>query len=211
VERGEIIDWKAITRIWEFIFVQELGIESTDDLSVVMTCSPTCPREVREKMADIVFRYFKVSSLCLVNQATMSLFSAGRTTGVVLEVGDGVSHAVPIFEGFALAHAVKRVNLAGADVTAYLGKLVKERGVGELRKEVLQDMKEKACLYSTKTAVSVVFLCVRVVFTVIEFATRRNPRMQTAKLQLMNCRMAVSSHWTANAKLNRRKCCSTPL
>ena len=59
----------------------------------------------------------------------MSLYSSGRTTGVVLDSGEGVTHVVPIFEGYSLLHAVLRMNLAGRNLTEHMANLVTERGL----------------------------------------------------------------------------------
>lgn len=77
----------------------------------------------------------------------MSLYASGRTTGIVLDSGDGVSHAVPVYEGFAIASSIRRIDVAGRDVTEYMQLLLRKSGYvfhTSAEKEVVRIMKEKA-------------------------------------------------------------------
>jgi hypothetical protein len=95
----------------------------------LLTEAPLNPRRNREKSAEIFFETFNVPALFVSLQAVLSLYATGRTTGVVLDAGDGVTHAVPIYEGFAMPHSIMRVDVAGRDVTRYLRLLLRKEGV----------------------------------------------------------------------------------
>lgn len=95
-----------------------------------------------------MFETFNVPSFHVSVQAVLSLYASGRTTGIVFDAGDGVSHTVPIYEGYALPHAIMKINLAGRDLTDYMTKLLCEVGTSfasSAEREIVREIKERLC------------------------------------------------------------------
>ena len=112
---------------------------------VLLTEPPLNPRENRDTAAQILFETFNVPALYTSVQAVLSLYASGKTTGLVLDSGDGVSHAVPVFQGFAIPNSIRRIDVAGRDVTEHMQQLLRKSGRvfhTSAEKETVKNIKE---------------------------------------------------------------------
>lgn len=148
IDSGIVSSWEDMEKVWHHTFYNELRVAPNEAKGVLLTEAPRNPKANREKMVQIMFETFEVQNIYVAIQAVMSLYSAGRTTGLVVDSGDGVTHTVPVFEGFSLPHAVEKCMIAGRVLTHQMQKLLLGSGINmqsASEMEIVKDMKEKLC------------------------------------------------------------------
>ena len=147
IQRGLIQNWDDMEKVWNHTIYQEMKT-TPEEQAILLSEPPLNPKENREKTTEIMFEAFHVPSLYLGIQAVLALYASGRTTGLVVDSGEGVTHTVPIYEGFAVPHAIPRVPLAGCDLTVYFQELLKKLGYSFTTPDEVESvgwLKERVC------------------------------------------------------------------
>lgn len=150
MEKGIIQDWDSMEEIWEHLYRDELGCKP-DMHPVLLTESPLNPARNRARMAEVFFETFQVPAMHVSIQAVLSLYASGRVTGVVLDSGDGVTQVVPVYEGYAIPNAIRRMDVAGRCISKNLLLLLRKSGynfISSSEHEIVRMLKEKMCFVS---------------------------------------------------------------
>ncbi|XP_020826520.1 actin, cytoplasmic-like [Phascolarctos cinereus] len=147
IERGIVTNWEDMEKIWHHAYYNMLCIDP-EEHPLLMTESITNPKANQEKLIQIMFETFKIPALYVGIQDILSLFSSGRTTGLVVHSGDEVTYSVPIEGGYILSDAIVNLEVSGQDLSTYLTKILVDKGYSlstMAEWEMVRTMKEKLC------------------------------------------------------------------
>jgi actin-related protein len=147
INRGAIMDWDAYFAILTHIFYNVLRIDPSR-ANVIYTESALTAAQMKQYIARVLFETYRAKSVYIASAPIMALFSAGLTTGIVVESGEGLTWVVPVINGKIFEPAVQRLTLAGVDVCEYLKTLLLRYGItlsSSSPREILRDIKDKYC------------------------------------------------------------------
>jgi centractin len=146
MKNGVITNIDDMTLIWEHVYSQ-INCSKTEN-PVLLTEAPLNPEKNRNQMIKVFFENFNVPAVYVADQAILALYGTGRKNGLVLDCGHGVTHCVPVFEGFSDPLAITRMDVGGENVTEQLRRILMKEGVNfhtTSEQQIVQEIKEKLC------------------------------------------------------------------
>ena len=146
IEKGEISNLDDYIKYIEYVLNDKLQVENPSELNVIMTENDRTNPNMRKQITQLMFESIGVNQFFIANQAVLSLYSTGRTTGLSVHAGDSGTQVVPIIDGYALSHGVNSQKVNGNDLTTYMQRLLFELNVdlqttAEL--QIVREIKEK--------------------------------------------------------------------
>ncbi|CAI4039504.1 hypothetical protein SMKI_08G1710 [Saccharomyces mikatae IFO 1815] len=155
MKHGVVEDWDSMELIWSYVLNEVLQLQNIEEHPLLITEAPMNPLKNREMIAQVMFETFNLSAIYVSDPAVLSLYASGRTTGCVVDCGEGYCSSVPIYDGFALPASIMRMDIGGGDITEQLQfQIRKSAGVSlfsSSEREIVRTIKEKVC-YLAKDA-----------------------------------------------------------
>lgn len=127
IERGIVTNWEDMEQLWQYIFTSVLRV-SPEEFNVLNSEVSYVPGACREMMLQLLMEKFNVLGYNAQPSGILAVMGYGHTNSLILECGDGVTEAFPVYEGHAFPDTIKRMEIGGKDVTMNLQKLMYEKG-----------------------------------------------------------------------------------
>ncbi|KAJ9632321.1 Arp2/3 complex subunit, actin nucleation center [Taxawa tesnikishii (nom. ined.)] len=152
IRHGQIENWDLMERFWSNSMFKYLRVEPEDHY-FLLTEPPLNPPENRENTAEIMFESFNCAGLYIAVQAVLALAASWTSskvqdrslTGTVIDSGEGVTHVIPVAEGYVIGSSIKSVPIAGRDITYFVQSLLRDRGEPDSSLKTAERIKEEYC------------------------------------------------------------------
>ena len=152
MKEGIIMNEEDMGILWDYCIRQKLNIQGDlKERKILLTEAPSNPNENKKRMGEIVFEKLGFGAFNIEPQAKLTLYCEGLEDGMILDSGDGVTHCIPIVDGYILHHNIMRLDIAGRHITEYLTKLLQMKGYAfnsTADFELIKELKEKYCFVS---------------------------------------------------------------
>ncbi|XP_034948519.1 actin-related protein 2 isoform X2 [Chelonus insularis] len=148
MQNGIVRNWEDMCHVWDYTFGKEKMDINPRECKIMLTEPPMNPTTNREKMIEVMFEKYGFTGVYIAVQAVLTLYAQGLITGVVVDSGDGVTHICAVYHECAPCNLIRRLDVAGRDITMYLIKLLLLRGYAFNHSadfETVRMMKEKLC------------------------------------------------------------------
>ena len=142
-----IMNWEDMEQIWSHSYYNVLKIDPNTH-PILVTEPILNPKKNRERITQIMFETFNVTDLYIAHQASLAIYAARVTTGIVFDSGDSITTCAPVYNGFYIPKFIVKASSAGSTITNYLLKLLRARGYTLESKadlEFVRELKEQAC------------------------------------------------------------------
>lgn len=151
VQWGRVIDWDAMHQIWRSVIHDHLNVTDPSNHPVLLTESIAEPPRTREIKTEVFFEDFNVPRFSLVTQSVLALYAAGRTSGIVVDIGAGQSSVLPFLQGKSLPQGMVDLGYSGDDITNHLLNSLENLGLrscSSVHRDLANDIKERLCSIS---------------------------------------------------------------
>lgn len=147
INHGHIEDWIELEELLGYTFRVGLGID-TKDRPILLSAPPLASTTHQQRLVESMIEIHEFNEVNLSIQGILALYATGRTTGLVVEIGEGVTQVVPVHEGYADKASVRRSDFGGYEITCYLQKLLCENGYALTTRDDMEHVrliKESLC------------------------------------------------------------------
>ncbi|KAJ6244518.1 actin-7-related [Anaeramoeba flamelloides] len=147
IEHGKVCHWDDLDKILNHTFYDELKICPKSHPVLITEKAYNC-KVNRELLTQIMFETFNTPGMYLEKSSVLSLYASGKSTGIVLDLGETYSQAVPVYEDKSISNLTSQIKIGGKSITEYLIRILEEREhyfTSPAEKEIVKDIKEKFC------------------------------------------------------------------